>query len=107
MAQIQKIPTNKAFQRLSSFPLDGSCLFQTLAQAEAYCNGPVAYAGQVIYVADARTQEEIRDAYSAYDKVFFINKEKMLLEFAGSDARLISESQIDNAFDSIFGPQNP
>lgn len=100
MAQIQKIPTNKAFQRLSSFPLDGSCLFETLAQAQEYCNGPVAYAGQVIYVADARTQVEIEAGGSVYEKVFFISAAKALTEFSGSS--LITEAQIDDAFNEVF-----
>ena len=107
MAQIQKVPTNKAFQRLSSFPLDGSCLFDNLEQAETYCHGPVAYAGQVIYVADARTPEEKQNANAPYDRVFFISKDLVLTEFAGSFSKLISEDQIDNAFDSVFGQQNP
>lgn len=105
MAQIQKIPTNKAFQRLSAFPLDGSCLFETLAQAQEYCNGPVAYAGQVVYVADARSQAEIENASSVYDKVFFISKDLLLIEFSGSS--LITEVQIDDAFNDVFGSTTP
>ena len=100
MAQIQKVPTNRAFQRLSSFPLDGSCLFNTLVEAQEYCNGPVAYSGQVVYVADARNQEEIDNSISIYDKVYFINSNKILTEFSG--VNVVTENQIDNAFDEVF-----
>ena len=100
MARTKKMPTNLAFQRLSSFPLDGSCLFDNLEEAIEYCNGPIAYAGQVVYVADARSQEDINNGVSIYDKVFFVNANKILTEFSGSS--LITENQIDNAFNEVF-----
>ena len=104
MAQVQKVPTNRAFQRLSSFPLDGSCLFENLADAKQYCSSPVAYSGQIIYIQDARTQDELNNGTDSYDKVCFINKDKTLSDFegAGLGGSLISEIQIDNAFNKVF-----
>ncbi len=43
-----------SLKRQDAFPLDGSCLFTSLAQAQEYAaSDPTAYAGQLIVVAHA------------------------------------------------------
>ena len=54
------LPTGMSFQRLGQFPLDSSAIHNTLADAKDYAlNNPTAYPGQILYVADARSEEEI------------------------------------------------
>ena len=54
------LPTGMSFQRLGQFPLDSTAIHNTLAEAMDYAkNNPTAYPGQILYVADARSQEEI------------------------------------------------
>ena len=54
------LPTGMSFQRLGQFPLDSTAIHNTLAEAIDYAkNNPTAYPGQILYVADARSQEEI------------------------------------------------
>ena len=54
----------------------------------------------VVYVEDARSQEEIDNSIFVYDKVYFINSNKILTEFSG--VNIVTENQIDNAFDEVF-----
>ena len=42
--------TYASFRRLQDFPLDPSCIFETLEAANAYIAKPIAYSGQVIAV---------------------------------------------------------
>ena len=54
------LPTGMSFQRLGQFPLDSTAIHNTLAEAMDYAkNNPTAYPGQILYVADARSEEEI------------------------------------------------
>ena len=71
------LPTGMSFQRLGQFPLDSSSLYNTLAEAMNYVqNNPTAYPGQMIYIADARTQEEIDNGVEAYESMHMITANK-------------------------------
>ena len=71
------LPTGMSFQRLGQFPLDSSSVYKTLAEAMDYVqNNPTAYPGQIIYVADARTEEEIVNNVEAYESLFMITAER-------------------------------
>ena len=73
------LPTGMSFQRLGKFPLDSSSLYNTLAEAMDYVqNNPTAYPGQVIYVADARTEEEIINNADPHEAMFMITAEKQI-----------------------------
>ena len=61
------LSTGKAYERLGSFPLDASSIQLTLADAIDYAaNNPTAYPGQLIYISDARTQDEIDASLDIY-----------------------------------------
>ena len=71
------LPTGMSFQRLGKFPLDSSSLHNTLAEAMNYVqNNPTAYPGQVLYIADARTEEEINNGVAPHEAMFMITTEK-------------------------------
>ena len=71
------LPTGMSFQRLGQFPLDSSSVYKNLAEAMDYVqNNPTAYPGQIIYVADARTEEEIVNNAEAYESLFMITAER-------------------------------
>ena len=71
------LPTGMSFQRLGQFPMDSSSVYKTLAEAMDYVqNNPTAYPGQVIYVADARTEEEIKAGVEASESLFMITANK-------------------------------
>ena len=71
------LPTGMSFQRLGQFPLDSSSVHATLAEAMAYVqNNPTAYPGQILYIADARTEEEIANDVAIYDSMQMITAEK-------------------------------
>ena len=54
------LPTGKSYERLGNFPLDSSSIKSTLEEAIDYAsNNPTAYHGQIIFIVDARTQDEI------------------------------------------------
>lgn len=73
------LPTGMSFQRLGSFPLDSSSVYKTLMDAQNYAfNNPTAYAGQILYVEDARTEEEIQASIEAYESLFMITANKEL-----------------------------
>ena len=73
------LPTGMSFQRLGSFPLDSSSVYKTLMDAQKYAfNNPTAYAGQILYVEDARTEEEIVAGIEAYESLFMITANKEL-----------------------------
>ena len=68
------LSTGKSFERLNSFPLDASSIQLTLADAIDYAtNNPTAYPGQLIYVSDARTQDEIDTSLDIYGKLMYID----------------------------------
>ena len=71
------LPTGMSFQRLGQFPLDSSSVYKTLAEAMDYVqNNPTAYPGQMIYVADARTEEEIANNADPRESLFMITAER-------------------------------
>ena len=73
------LPTGMSFQRLGQFPLDSSSTYNTLAEAMAYVqNNPTAYPGQVLYVADARSEEEINAGIEASESLFMVTANKEL-----------------------------
>lgn len=45
-------PLPKGYQRMGAFPLDGTSVFDTLAELEAYALTAVAYTGQVCSVGE-------------------------------------------------------
>lgn len=45
-------PLPKGYSRMGAFPLDGTSVFATLAELEAYALTPVAYTGQVCSVGE-------------------------------------------------------
>ena len=48
---LNNFPTHNMFQRLNSFPLDNTNIFNTLQEAEDYAvNNSIAYEGQLIYI---------------------------------------------------------
>ena len=71
------LPTGMSFQRLGQFPLDSSSIHATLAEAMDYVqNNPTAYPGQMLYIADARTEEEIANGVAPYEAMHMITAEK-------------------------------
>ena len=75
------LSTGKSFERLNSFPLDASSIQLTLADAIDYAtNNPTAYPGQLIYVSDARTQDEIDTSLDIYGKLMYIDNNNTLQE---------------------------
>lgn len=73
------LPTGMSFQRLGNFPLDSSSVYKTLVEAQNYAfTNPTAYAGQILYVEDARTEEEIVASIEAYESLFMITANKEL-----------------------------
>jgi hypothetical protein len=74
-----KFPTGLSFQRLGSFPLDNTCIIDTLQEAKDYAaNNPTAYQGQIICVKDARSDEEINSENKSYMNFFYIDYYKNL-----------------------------
>jgi hypothetical protein len=45
-------PLPKGYQRMGAFPLDGTSVFATLAELEAYALTAVAYTGQICSVGE-------------------------------------------------------
>ena len=67
------LPTGMSFQRLGQFPLDSSAIHNTLADAKDYAlNNPTAYPGQILYVADARSEEEITANVEPSESLFMV-----------------------------------
>ena len=74
-----KFPTGLSFQRLNSFPLDETCIFDTLQEAKDYAaNNLVSYKGQLLCVKDARSNEEIEMENKSYMGYFYIDYYKNL-----------------------------
>ena len=75
------LSTGKSFERLNSFPLDASSIQLTLADAIDYAtNNPTAYSGQLIYILDSRTQDEIDSSLDIYGKLMYIDNNNTLQE---------------------------
>ena len=69
-----KIPIGLPFQRLSDAPLDSTSVFETYNEALDYANNnATSYIYQLIYVKDARTDEEITNGVEIYSKLFYID----------------------------------
>ena len=67
------LPTGMSFQRLGQFPLDSTAIHNTLAEAMDYAkNNPTAYPGQILYVADARSQEEINANIEPSESLYMV-----------------------------------
>ena len=67
------LPTGMSFQRLGQFPLDSTAIHNTLAEAMDYAkNNPTAYPGQILYVADARSQEEINANVEPSESLYMV-----------------------------------
>jgi chromosome segregation ATPase len=83
-----KFPTNLPFQRLSSFPLDDSCIFENYEQLENYVNNDSrVYIGQVVFVIEVNA-------------VYFVSADKEIIKLLSSNEQL-DLSSIQNALDTI------
>jgi chromosome segregation ATPase len=83
-----KFPTNLSFQRLSSFPLDDSCIFENYEQLENYVNNESrVYIGQVVFVREVNA-------------VYFVSADKEIIKLLASNEQL-DLSSIQNALDTI------
>ena len=107
-----KFPTRQSFQRLNNIPLDETTVFDTLVQAQDYAkNNHTAYRGQIIHIKDARTEEEIENDISIYEKSCYIdyyNEIKPICNFSQEDIDLfydimkdIITGQIENTMEKI------
>ena len=68
-----KIPMGLSFQRLVDAPLDSTSVFETYNEALAYATDwTTRYFYQLIYVKDARTDEEIANRVEVYSKLFYV-----------------------------------
>ena len=71
-----KVPTTQQFQRISDKPLDPSFYFENRLEAQDYIyTSPIAYEGQLIFIKDARTDDEVLDnTIKAYSDYFYIGR---------------------------------
>ena len=71
-----KVPTSQQFQRISDKPLDPSFYFENRLEAQDYIyTSPIAYEGQLIFIKDARTDEEKSDdTIKIYSNYFYIGR---------------------------------
>ena len=92
------LPTGKSYERLGNFPLDSSSIKSTLEEAIDYAsNNPTAYHGQIIFIVDARTQDEITSNVEIYGKLMYIDNDNTLQEI-GANAEgniIISRGSLD------------
>lgn len=92
------LSTGKAYERLGNFPLDSSSIKSTLEEAIDYAsNNPTAYHGQIIFIIDARTQDEITANVEIYGKLMYIDNDNTLQEI-GANAEsniIISRGSLD------------
>ena len=92
------LPTGKSYERLGNFPLDSSSIKSTLEEAIDYAsNNPTAYHGQIIFIIDARTQDEITTNVEIYCKLMYIDNDGTLQEI-GANAEsniIISRGSLD------------
>ena len=92
------LPTGKSYERLGNFPLDSSSIKSTLEEAIDYAsNNPTAYHGQIIFIVDARTQDEITANVEIYCKLMYIDNDNTLQEI-GANAEgniIISRGSLD------------
>lgn len=94
------LPTGKSYERLGNFPLDSSSIKSTLEEAIDYAsNNPTAYHGQIIFIVDARTQDEITANVEIYCKLMYIDNDNTLQEI-GTDS---GESDIIISRGSLSG----
>lgn len=92
-----KFPIGQSFQRLTDSPLDETVVFDTLAQAQDYAsNNPTAYEGQMIYVKDARTYDEIVENVNIYERSCYIDSNKKIQPICS-----LSNKSIDILYDII------
>jgi hypothetical protein len=77
-----KIPIGLSFQRLSDAPLDSTSVFETYNEALAYAEDfyGTSYTYQLIYVKDARTDEEKSNGVEIYSKLFYVDSRYGLRE---------------------------
>ena len=79
------LPTGKSYERLGNFPLDSSSIKSTLEEAIDYAsNNPTAYHGQIIFIVDARTQDEITTNVEIYGKLMYIDNANTLQEIGAN-----------------------
>jgi hypothetical protein len=73
---VVKLPTTQQFQRISDKPLDPSFYFENRLEAQDYIyTSPIAYEGQLIFIKDARTdQEKFNDTVKVYSGYFYIGR---------------------------------
>ena len=85
------LPTGKSYERLGNFPLDSSSIKSTLEEAIDYAsNNPTAYHGQIIFIVDARTQDEITTNVEIYGKLMYIDNDNTLQEIgANAEGKII------------------
>ena len=71
-----KVPTSQQFQRISDKPLDPSFYFENRLEAQDYIyTSPIAYEGQLIFIKDARNDDEVLDnTIKAYSDYFYIGR---------------------------------
>ena len=71
-----KVPTSQQFQRISDKPLDPSFYFENRLEAQDYIyTSPIAYEGQLIFIKDARTDDEVLDnTVKVYGGYFYIGR---------------------------------
>ena len=85
------LPTGKSYERLGNFPLDSSSIKSTLEEAIDYAsNNPTAYHGQIVFIIDARTQDEITANIEIYCK-----KEEISINEIKKEAKRIYEILYD------------
>ena len=89
-----KFPTNLSFQRLNSFPLDESSVFDTYEHLNNYVdNDSRSYCGQVVFVKENNS-------------VYFISTSNEIIRLLASNEQagsLIDEETIRNAMFRVFG----
>ena len=94
-------PTIHSFQRLGNFPLDKSFHQVDLSAVEEYINGASYYEGQLLYILDARTQEEKDNGVELYSDIFFVDKDKNLQGISNKKVEISLNKaleEIDEAF---------
>ena len=100
------LPTGMSFQRLGKFPLDSSAIHNTLAEAMNYVNNnPTAYPGQILYVADARTEEEIQAGIEPSESLFMVTANQEL-KLVVSKKDLDMNEMVQEIEDKVAGLQN-
>ena len=97
-------PTIHSFQRLGNFPLDKTFHQADLSAVEEYINGAAYYEGQLLYILDARTQEEKDGGVELYSDIFFVDKERNLQGISNKkveDALKEAEEKFDERMNGL------